>query len=263
MNPIVSAILVVTGLGLLAAIILVVASKLMYVPSNETAVEIEGVLPGVNCGACGYAGCADYAAAVASGEAETNLCVPGGPSTAQKVAEIMGQEAGEVEEMVANVACHGSYDNTHDKYDYTGVQSCAASNQLHQGRSVCNWGCLGFGDCVDVCKFDAISVKNGVAQTDFAKCTGCGACVEKCPKGLIHLVPRSAGSIVFCSNHDRGNITRKTCIRGCIGCMRCERVCPHDAIHIENNLATVDFEKCQKCGKCVMECPTHALETSD
>lgn len=260
MNPIVIAIIVVGVLGLAASLILALAGKLLYVPSNEKALEIEEILPGVNCGACGYAGCAAYATAVATGQAATNLCIPGGDKTAQKVAALMGEEAGDVIEMVANVACHGAYDATHDKYEYAGVMSCAACDQLHQGRSVCSWGCLGFGDCVTACQYDAISVKNGVAQTDYAKCTGCGACAAKCPKGLIQLVPRTTQTIVVCSNRDRGNITRKNCIRGCIGCMRCERICPNEAIRVHDNLAAVDFEKCQQCGQCVLECPTNAIE---
>lgn len=260
MNPILIAVLVVGGMGLLAAVILVVASKVMYVASDENAQDIEAVLPGVNCGACGYAGCADYAAAVAKGEAATNLCVPGGPKTAQKVAAIMGQEAGEVDELVADVACNGSYDVTRDKYEYAGIMSCNASSQLHLGRSACSFGCLGFGDCVAACKFGALSVQNGVAVTDLSKCTGCGVCVDRCPKGLIRLAPRSAKTFVNCCSTDTGAVTRKNCARGCIGCKRCERVCPNDAIHVTDNLAVIDQSKCISCGLCVAECPTHSVE---
>lgn len=263
MNPVLIAVLLLTGTGLLASVILVIASKLMYVPVDETANEIAKALPGANCGACGYAGCSDYAAAVASKKAAPNLCVPGGADAAEKVSAIIGEDAGEIIPMVAAVACHGNYDNTRDKYRYAGVKSCAASNMLHAGRSECAYGCIGFGDCVSACKFDAISVENGVAIINYAVCKGCGACVAKCPKGIIKLVPRTTRSLVLCSNHDKGAKTRKTCVSGCIGCMKCEKVCPNGAIKVDNNCAIIDFSKCGGCGECMRACPVHAPKIGD
>lgn len=262
MNPIITAILIVAGIGATASVVLVIASKLMYVPAHETAEDISAVLPGVNCGACGCAGCHDYALAVARGEASANLCIPGGDDVSKQISEILGIEVADVAEMVAVVACHGSYDNTTNKYDYSGIKTCAATNMFHKGRSTCVWGCLSYGDCVSVCPYDAISIHNGVAQTDFSKCTGCGACAKKCPKGIIKLVPRTEKAYVVCGNHERGAITRKTCVRGCIACGKCVRICPQQAIVLAENCADVDFEKCDSCGKCVAECPVNAIVTA-
>ena len=261
MKEILFAIAVLCSIGALAGIVLVIAAKLMAVPENETAKEIEGLLPGANCGACGFAGCADYAKAVAEGRAVTNLCVPGGAKAAANVAAAMGVKAEGIEEKVGFVACHGSYDSTQDKFVYRGVNSCAACNQYYGGRSICSWGCIGLGDCVSACKFDAISVKNGVAHIDPTRCTGCGACAANCPKGLIHIVPLNSKTVTVCSNRDRGALTHKSCIRGCIGCGKCVRTCPEGAITIEDNLAKVDFTKCKSCGQCVLACPVHARES--
>ncbi|MEA4912898.1 MAG: RnfABCDGE type electron transport complex subunit B [Oscillospiraceae bacterium] len=258
MNPILTAVLVLVGIGALCSVVLVIAYKLMYVPSDEKAQDISALLPGANCGACGFAGCADYAAAVAAGKVKTNLCVPGGRATAQKVAAVMGQAPGKLEEMTAVVACHGSYDNTRDKYNYEGVKTCAASVMLHAGRAECPYGCVGYGDCVQACKFGAISVHNGVAQVDLAKCTGCGACAAKCPKQIIKLIPKKSRSVVLCSNHDGGAATRKVCVAGCLACRKCEKACPTGAITVENNCAKIDFSKCTHCGECMRACPVHA-----
>ncbi|MEG2233786.1 MAG: RnfABCDGE type electron transport complex subunit B [Oscillospiraceae bacterium] len=252
------AVLVLTGIGFLAAIGLVVASKIMFVPTNENVEKVRGVLPGANCGACGFAGCDDYAAAVAKGSAETNLCVPGADKTASAVAGIMGQKALDVIEKTAVVACKGCTDKT-PRFEYTGVKTCAAANMLHRGPLGCTYGCEGLGDCFAACPFDAICVKNGVAHIDADICTGCAKCVAACPKKLIHLVPKIKNSAVLCSNKDKGAVTRKICGNGCIGCMKCEKICEHDAIHVENNCAAIDTTKCVQCKKCEAECPVGVI----
>ena len=178
---IVTAVAVVTVIGLLGAAILVVAAHFMHVEEDPRVGEVLGVLPGANCGACGYAGCADYAKAIVEG-APVNKCVPGGAKCAAAAAAIMGVEAGEVVKRKAIVACQGSYDHTQDKYEYEGIESCAACAALYSGRAACEYGCLGYGDCVKACKFDAITVSNGLARVNPEKCTGCGACEQACPK---------------------------------------------------------------------------------
>ena len=160
---IVTAVAVVTVIGLLGAAILVVAAHFMHVEEDPRVGEVLGVLPGANCGACGYAGCADYAKAIVEG-APVNKCVPGGAKCAAAAAAIMGVEAGEVVKRKAIVACQGSYDHTQDKYEYEGIESCAACAALYSGRAACEYGCLGYGDCVKACKFDAITVSNGLAR---------------------------------------------------------------------------------------------------
>ncbi len=256
--PIVYAVLVLAGIGLVASGMLVVASKLMYVPTDERAARVREALPGANCGACGFAGCDDYAAAVAAGKAETNLCVPGADKAAAEVAAVMGKEALDVVEMTAVVACRGCSDKA-PKFEYDGIRSCTAANMMHAGPVRCSYGCEGFGDCAAACPFDAICVNDGVARVDPRLCRGCGKCVAACPKKLITLVPQAKISAVRCRNLDKGAVTRKVCSNGCIGCMKCQKVCEHDAVHVENNCAVIDPEKCIQCGKCAEECPVGVI----
>ena len=255
---IVTAAVVVTVIGLLGAAILVVAAHFFHVEEDERVGKVLECLPGANCGACGYAGCADYAKAIVAG-APVNKCVPGGAASAQGAAAVMGVEAGEVVKRKAIVACQGSYEHTSDKYAYEGIESCAACAALYKGRSACEFGCLGYGDCQQACKFDAIIVSNGLARVNPEKCPGCGACAEACPKHIIEVRPESEKPMVLCANRDRGALTRKACTAGCIGCMKCQKACPVEAIKVVDNVAHIDVDKCIGCRKCVNECPVHAI----
>ena len=253
-------IIIVGVIGVVAGAGLSIASIVMAVPVDEKAEAIREVLPGANCGACGYSGCDGYASALSSGqEQKTSLCAPGGSDTAHAVAEILGVTADTVVRQVAAVHCRGTKDNTSDKMEYHGASSCLAATQLFAGKGSCSYGCIGLGDCVQACEFGAIQVCGGVAVVNKELCTACTRCLDVCPKGLIHLVPAEEGAVVRCSNHDKGGQTRKDCTVGCIGCMRCVKVCEFDAIHVENFLAKVDSEKCTSCGKCVAECPQHCI----
>lgn len=252
-------ILIVGIIGLLAGVILAVASIVMAVPKDETAEALEELLPGANCGACGFSGCPGYAAAMAKGEAKPGLCSPGGAETAQKCAELLGTGNVEVEYKAALVRCLGSYDNTTDKMLYDGIQSCAASSFLAGGATSCRYGCIGMGDCVRACEYGAVSVCNGVAKIDPHKCKGCSKCIEACPKSLIKFVPLKTQAVVRCTNCDMGKEVMQVCKIGCIGCMKCEKVCQFDAIHVKDRLAEVDAEKCTGCGECVGACPRNVI----
>ena len=186
MNPIVLAVLIVAILGLVAGLLLAIASIVMAVPVDEKAVAIEEVLAGANCGACGYSGCAGYAAALAAGECEdTSLCSPGGSACAKAVAEIMGVAAGDSTPMTAVVLCHGTEANAANIMDYHGDMSCKTAAQLFGGGKACSYGCLGLGDCEAACPFDAIHVgENGLAEVDSEKCRACKICINEClPEG--------------------------------------------------------------------------------
>lgn len=259
MSGIIVAVATVSGVGLVAAIILVIASKVMEVKVDERIEEVREELPGANCGACGFAGCDDFAKAVVEQGADPSLCIPGGATTAAKVAEIMGTSAGDVQKKVAVLKCQGSTKCTTKKYEYAGVNSCKAVNQMFGGDGSCAYGCLGYGDCVLVCKFGAMEVVDGIVRIDEDKCTSCGACVKECPKGLLQIVPSKTTAFVQCNNEQKGAQTRKVCTVGCIACTKCVRSCPSEAIHMENNRAIIDPEKCTYCGICVKECPTHAI----
>ncbi len=252
-------ILIVAGIGLLAGIILAIASVVMAVPKDEKAEAVLEVLPGANCGACGFSGCSGYAAALSKGEAKVGLCSPGGEECAKACAEVLGVGEVAVEKKTALVHCMGSYDMTSDKMNYDGIQSCSASTFLAGGITSCRFGCMGMGDCAAVCPYGAISVCNGMASIDPAKCKGCSQCVAACPKGLISFVPLKKQAVVRCSNCDKGAQTMKVCKIGCIGCMKCVKSCEYGAVKVENFCAKVDPAKCTGCGKCVEACPRHII----
>lgn len=259
MNEILTPAFLVGGIGLLAGLILAVASILMAVPKDHKTEEIRAMLPGANCGACGYSGCDGYAAALSKGEAKPGLCTVGGAETSKKLAEYLGVDAGSAEDRRAVVRCLGSYDNTSDKVQYEGIRSCAAAARLAGGPANCSYGCIGFGDCVNACQFGAIGIQNGVASVIPERCTGCSLCASACPKQLITLVPVKKQAIVLCSSCDKGNVLGKLCSAGCIGCMKCEKTCRYGAIHVQNFLASVDPQKCTGCGECAAVCPRNVI----
>lgn len=254
MNDILFAIGIASAIGLAVGLLLALASAIFYVPKDEMAERIEAALPGANCGACGFSGCSGYAKALAQGKAKVGLCSPGGKEVADNIAQMLGAEAENVEYKVALVHCMGSFDNTSNKMNYQGVRSCSAAMQLNGGVGSCYYGCMGFGDCANVCEHDAITVCNGVASIDPEKCVGCTKCVAACPKHLISCVSKKRQAVVRCSNCDKGADTRRVCKTGCIGCMRCVKACPKSAITINGFHAQVNADKCIGCGKCVDVC---------
>ena len=261
MNPILFAVCIVAGIGLLAGLLLAVLSKIMAVPVDEKAAAVEEVLPGANCGACGFSGCSGYAAALGSGKTtETGLCAPGGTEVSKQIAEIMGLAAATLEPMTARVLCNGTNENAKKKMIYDGVDSCRMASQLFGGEKSCPYGCVGLGDCVAACPYSAISICNGVAVVDPNACRACKKCINTCPKHIIDLVPKSRpAAAVLCKNHDKGAKTKKDCAVGCIGCTKCVRACPEGAIEMDNFVAHVDAAKCTACGSCVAGCPTGAI----
>lgn len=250
---------IVSGIGLVAEVILSLATAIFQKPVDETEEALSEALPGINCGACGFSGCAGYAKALAEGKAEANRCVPGGAETRQTLSEILGVETSDVEQVAAFVRCNGSCEFTQHKMDYDGVTTCHGANQIFGGPQDCRFGCMGFGDCEAVCDYDALHIVDGVAKVDPNKCVGCMKCVSACPKGLIKMLPAENTSIVACSNQDKGGAVGKICAVGCITCSRCVKACPEDAIKIENNVAVIDPERCTNCGACIEACPQKCI----
>ena len=262
MEKILYAVGVLSVLGAVFGGILAVASRVFAVKVDERLPKLTEALPGANCGGCGFAGCQAYAQAVLDGKAEIGLCAAGGGEAAQKMAEVMGVEAQEVERKVAMVKCRGQ--NHRAKGRYEGLADCRAAMLVTgNGPSACPNGCLGFGTCLAACKFGAISIVNGVARIDADKCTGCMQCVEACPRKVIIPVTYHTDIVIACSNLDRGAYTRKVCDLGCVGCRLCEKQCDHHAIHVVNNLATIDYSKCVSCGRCAAVCPRGIISDSN
>lgn len=258
-NAILIALLIVGGLGLIIGLILAITSLIFAVPKDEITEKLTQALPGANCGACGFSGCAGYAKAIKQGKAKIGLCPVGGDKVAKELSSILGIKSEGSVKKVALVKCMGNYDNTDNKANYQGLSSCLAASKISQGITACSYGCIGLGDCTKVCKFDAISVCNGVAVVDSNKCKGCSMCVRSCPRQIISLVEVKDMAIVRCSSHDKGAQVRKLCKTGCIGCMKCQKNCPSEAITITNFLAYVDPEKCTACKICVDNCPVHCI----
>ena len=254
MSDTVFAIILVTGIGLVAALGLALASRFMSVPVDKKAQDIEKILPGANCGACGFSGCSGYASAISKSNAPTNLCAVGGEKTAKEIADYLGISAEKAEKKVSCVMCSGCKDAALDKALYQGLDSCKSVKALFGSSKICRFGCIGFGDCVKVCDFNAIKVENGVARVSYENCVACGKCIDACPQKLIEFVPFSEKAVVRCSNTDKGGTTRKACTNGCIGCRMCERVCESGAVKVVDNRAVVDYSKCTGCMKCVEVC---------
>ncbi len=261
MTDIIIAFAVVTAVGLIAGVALALISKFFGVEEDSRVKEIRECLPGVNCGACGYKGCDDYAAALAAGEARPDLCVPGAKDTADALGALLGIEIEAPRDVVAFVHCNGHCDATGKNAEYEGVSSCAAAAKLYGGPDACRFGCMGFGDCASSCPANAICIDDGIAHVNVNLCIGCGLCTETCPKHIITLVPRDVGTVVMCNSKDKGAEARKACTNACIACKKCEKTCPEGAVSVKDDLAVIDYDKCTGCGACVKACPTGCIHS--
>ena len=265
MGNLVTTILVVSGLAALLALLLFLVAKKFRVEEDPRIDDVEKMLPGANCGGCGFAGCRGMSEALVKQEDISSLyCPVGGGECMKKIATYLGKAASEREPMVAVVRCGGSCENRPRVNRFDGAQSCVVASSLYAGETGCSFGCLGLGDCASVCEFGALQINpaTGLPEVDEEKCTACGACVKACPKRIIELrkkAPKGCKIYVSCVNKDKGAVARKACKVACIGCGKCAKVCPFEAITVETNLAYIDFTKCKMCRKCVAECPTGAI----
>ena len=258
-----AAVISVTSIGFLCALMLAIASKVMAVRTDERVERIRGFLPGANCGACGFTGCDGYAEALVNGGAKPNLCIPGGAAVSMEISSSLGVDFEEVVEQVAVVHCRGDGAARSRKMEYGGIGTCKAAKQLFGGQNACTFGCLGFGDCAAACPNGAVCIENGLARINTRKCTGCRLCAKICPNGVIFTEADTITTVVTCMNTERGASVRKKCSCGCIGCLRCVRECPAEAISVTDNLARIDYEKCTGCGKCAEVCVTGCIRQAN
>jgi len=264
MTAIITAIIVVTVIGVICAVLLSVASKVMAVKVDERIPKVRECLPGANCGGCGYPGCDGYAAAIVEDEnTPINLCAPGGPAAAEAIGKVLGKEAGAIVKQNAFVHCRGDCGVTVKKVKFQGDQTCAAAKLLFSGDGSCAYGCLGYGDCAKACPEKAITVVDELARVDPAKCIACGICVRTCPQHIIAIRQEAMPIVVGCSNHYKGAIVKKKCTAGCLGCTLCSKKCPSQAITMVGDLPVIDFDKCTGCMTCVSVCPAKCILPRD
>ena len=255
----------VTSLGAIAAMILYVVAKKFEVETDPKIDEVEEVLPATNCGGCGYPGCRAFAEALVKAEDISDMhCPVGGNDVMKRVGEILGVEVQEKDAYIAVVKCSGSFEHRKKTNIYDGAPNCTIAAQLYGGDTGCAYGCLGLGDCVEACDFEAMYMdeNTGLPVVIEDKCIACNACVVACPKDIIELWPKGRKNrriYVACMNEEKGGIAQKYCSVACIGCSKCFDVCRYDAITVENSLAVIDPEKCKLCRDCVYVCPTNAI----
>ena len=259
MEIIINSILVLGLLGFVFAGLLALAAQYFKLEEDPRLGAIIAILPGTNCGACGSAGCHNFAQKLIKGEVQVSGCVAGGQAVADGLAKIMGQEKMVVYKQVATVRCGAMDGQRKKKARYTGVKTCAAADLIDDGGLFCGYACLGYGDCSCVCPFDAIRMERGLPVIDPGKCTTCGKCVDACPRKIIFLRPFSNRVAVACASKDPGAYVRKICPVGCIGCRICEKLVP-EVFRVEDNLAVMDYSKNElDCKPAIEECPTKCI----
>ncbi|MBI5888217.1 MAG: RnfABCDGE type electron transport complex subunit B [Deltaproteobacteria bacterium] len=248
------------GLGAVLAVFLAFADKKFKVTEDPRIEAVLGILPNTNCGGCGYPGCRMLAEAIANGNAPANTCVAGGNDVAKKLAALMGVEAKDHKRMLAVVLCKGGGKEAGKRAQYTGDRTCTAAN-LTGGDKSCTYGCLGYGECVDACKFDAMAMNaNSLPVVFYDKCVGCGACARACPRDIIEMHPEEHRLFVYCRNKDKGAASRKVCDVACIACGLCVKDCSVlGGIALKDNLATVNYALAPQSDESTKRCPTKCI----
>ncbi|MDY5730493.1 MAG: RnfABCDGE type electron transport complex subunit B [Eubacteriales bacterium] len=262
MNSILTAALVLGGLGFVFGIGLTIATKIFHVPVDQQLIDVREALPGANCGGCGYPGCDACADAIFEGVAPIDSCPVGGKPLADKIALIMGvEQKAAIVKMTAKVRCQGSCSKTSNKFEYAGIRDCRAAALVSGGYKTCEYGCLGLGSCETACEFDALHInpETNLPEVDDEKCVACSACVNACPRHLIKLQPVNLPVRVLCMSFNKGKAVKEGCSIGCIGCTLCAKKCKFGAIQMVNNLPVINDELCVGCMECAKACPTKAI----
>lgn len=253
------ALIIMVGLGLLFGLILVIADKTFKVEEDPRLEKVVKILPGINCGACGFPSCRAAAESIFSGQSPPSACIVGGKRVNQEICGILGVESEEIKSQRAVLGCGADRERRKYASSYRGLSTCRGANMLMGGGMACPYGCLGYGDCQKVCPVGAIVLINGLPRIDPRKCTGCGKCVKTCPRKIISFIPGGKNIVISCSSLDRGKEVKSICEVGCIGCGLCAKICPRKAIQMKDNLPHIDYSLCEECGICVGKCPTGSI----
>lgn len=266
MNTILVPVIGMSVIGLFWAIVVVVVNKKFHVEENPLIEQVIGCLPGVNCGACGFAGCGALGEAIVEQNVDPTVCPVNEDTNIENIGKLLGREvSAKGIKRVAKLHCSGTHANVEDRANYQGAETCMAEHITNGGGKACLYGCLGLGDCIKVCPFDAIVMQeNGLPAVNAEKCTACGKCVDACPRNLFQLTPIDQPIFILCSSHDSGAITKKACKVGCIACSICDKKVDATVFKITDNLATVDYEAAKQAAKeklqeAVDKCPQHII----
>jgi Na+-translocating ferredoxin:NAD+ oxidoreductase RNF subunit RnfB len=261
MNDILIPVLTLSGLGLIFGVGLAIAAKKLSIAVDPKVEKVFSKLAGANCGACGMAGCMGFAESLVHGAITIDKCTVIGPREKSEIASLLGVEVKEKVKTVAVLHCCGGK-KAKDKFKYDGIKDCNAANLIMGGQKACTFGCLSFGTCAKACAFGAIKMdkQTGLPVVDESRCTACGNCVKVCPKQLFSLVPAQSKIYIACNSRDVGKVVMQVCGVGCIACKKCEKACTHQAITIVDNLAVIDYSKCNGCLECVAVCPTKVIK---
>lgn len=259
MDPVVLQTTIIGLVGMVCGAILAISARFLAVHEDPRIETVGAMLPGINCGSCGFGGCAEYAKAIVSQGAEPNLCKPGGGSAVHKIASFLGVKAAVAERAVALVLCNGSAARSRRSTLYNGIADCSAADLVGGGGKSCRFGCMGFGSCSRVCPVQAIEMNDQLAVVHPELCIECGKCVAACPRKLIKLVPESRSIHVLCVSQDRGPDVKRVCDVGCVGCTLCVKTCNGQGIRMDGNLAVVDYAAVLDNEAVIAKCPQHTI----
>ena len=260
MTSIIIPVISLSLVALILAIIILIVSKTFHVDEDPLVGTVTELLPGVNCGACGYPGCGNLAEVLVKSRDPSKVCPVGGKALAEQIGQTLGIKMAEAKSVTCTVICQGCYKNAKPTAEYKGIQDCWAATQIYNGPKLCPFACVGLGSCISSCKYNALKLVDGLIVVNHDRCTGCGACVQTCPKKvLIMHEKKEKRYVVACRSIDKGAVTRKYCSVGCIGCMKCQKACEAEAIAVENFCSIIDQSKCTSCGACISECPVNSI----
>lgn len=252
---------ILSSLTFVLGLFILFASKKFYVKTDPMVDTITSMLPGANCGACGYPGCAQFAAELVKTRDSSKICPIGGDELGHELGRVLGITMDAAKPVSCVVLCGGSKKTTKFLTEYKGIQDCWAVKEILPSVKQCPYGCVGLGSCIASCKYDALKVEDGIIKVDPENCVGCGACLDRCPQHVLKLIEKKPRKYhVACSSTDKGGVTRKYCSVGCISCMLCVKACKFDAIKIVNFCAVIDDVKCVNCGLCAKVCPVKCIQ---